>query len=66
MAREQLKTLTDSGEFEILVIGCLKECDFGINEGLRSLSNFWHKKNILTCQYFGYKRKTFIFVLCDF
>ena len=42
--KDQLKTLTDSGKFEILVIGCLKECDFGINEGLKNLSNLIERK----------------------
>lgn len=42
--KNQLKTLEDSGEFEIVVIGCKKECDFGINNGIRSLSNLIERK----------------------
>ena len=42
--KDQMKSLCNSGDFEILVIGCHEECDFTIADGLRSLSNLIERK----------------------
>lgn len=43
--KNQLKSLCANGDFEILVIGCSKDCDYSINEGLRSLSNLIERRS---------------------